>query len=332
MKRLDLLRDVALTLAVVACVFVFNACENEEVKVDGPPSLEIPSEFEWVGMKHNEGMDYIFSEICSYYESPSTKTVDGKIVPLGKEDLLSMTRELTVDFCALNDIDFTSEYKEFLLNMSPIVSTKAVNDTLKPEINEYMVMIDNVLSNEPSSESELTELLNNINNLAGRHLSEIDAMAIYSGTATCLASYVYWKDNYLKWLLLLNFPELLEAYGEEGLSQFKVIDGRLVPPSLVETKAWYDDVLDWTKDKWDNVTETTANWWTNGGKQLVAVDANGAVQGAIGGAVGGAATGGVLSGPAIVGGALGGGVAASVGQVVQDGIEGSGGNGDVSKQ
>lgn len=40
MKRLDLLRDVALTLAVVACVFVFNACENEEVKVDGPPSLK----------------------------------------------------------------------------------------------------------------------------------------------------------------------------------------------------------------------------------------------------------------------------------------------------
>ena len=153
--------------------------------------------------------------------------------------------------------------------------------------------------NPEMSSSELIDELNAVNNMALVQLSDTSKIhAVFSGTATCYSSYNYWKENHKKWIIALNYPELLDEYTDEELNA-------LVPGE-------YGFVLPWTKSKiselWQKVKDTVSDWWNNGGKEIVYADGRGAAIGAMAGAM----VGGAGAGP----GAVAGGASASISEAI----------------
>lgn len=70
--------------------------------------------------------------------------------------------------------------------------------------------------------------MNKINEEATRKLSVTDAVAVYTGTNTRCNSYIYWKENFMKWILILNKPELVNKFSDEELNHFTIKNKRLL--------------------------------------------------------------------------------------------------------
>jgi integrase len=70
-----------------------------------------------------------------------------------------------------------------------------ISDELKKDLDQYIQIRQYLLAK-----------LNVLNIEAKENLSENDAMAVYAGTSTCYYSYLYWKENYMKWKIALNKP------------------------------------------------------------------------------------------------------------------------------
>ena len=70
--------------------------------------------------------------------------------------------------------------------------------------------------------------MNKINEEATRKLSVTDTVAVYTGTNTRCNSYIYWKENFMKWILILNKPELVNKFSDEELNHFTIKNKRLL--------------------------------------------------------------------------------------------------------
>lgn len=126
--------------------------------------------------------------------------------------------------------------------------------------------------------------------------------SVYAGTSTTYSSYIYWKANYKKWIIALNYPEVLDQYTDEELNRLEFGEDDFFLPDDNMTKGWF-------KDKWEDVKTGVKDWWNNGGKDVIETD------GAFGAA--GAITGSIIPGAGTVAGAVGTGGTASIAECIR---------------
>ena len=294
---------------------------EEEGPVEAVEPFNVPEKYQVIGEMHNQGLEAGFAAIRAHYaEQASTRTAENdSVLKLSKEECLEIAYAGLTDFASKN----IEGYSEFVSQMSPegTLQTRAASESsMSPQVAKYVERIEDVLADEPENDESLIRELNAINDDAAKELSETDLIAVYAGTSTCYNSYLYWKENHKKWILMLNRPELLAEFTDEQLNSFIVKNGELVPP--VQTKGWLDDAWSSVSETWDSATDYVSDWWNNGGgKEVVAADAGSAVEGAIEGAlIGGAASGGSGTGLGAIVGGIGIGAAASIDSAVQEWI------------
>lgn len=272
---------------IVLSFVLFSCSKANTSDVEYSTALDLSEEFLQIGNLHNEGVDYAYREIRSHY----SETKDNGSEVLSKNELLEIALAALYDYCG---------------NVLPLpYDTRTTDDvngnqTIDAEIEVYFERIKTFFAENPEmSSSELIDELNAVNNMALVQLSDTSKIhAVFSGTATCYSSYNYWKENHKKWIIALNYPELLDEYTDEELNA-------LVPGE-------YGFVLPWTKSKiselWQKVKDTVSDWWNNGGKEIVYADGKGAAIGAMAGAM----VGGAGAGP----GAVAGGASASISEAI----------------
>lgn len=284
---------------------------EEETLVEVVEPFNVPEKYQVIGEMHNQGLEAGFAAIRAHYaEQASTRTAEAdSVLKLSKEECLAIACAGLTDFASKN----IEGYSEFVSQMFPegTLQTRAASESaMNPQVAKYVERIEDVLADEPGNDELLIRELNAINNDAVKELSETDLIAVYAGTSTCYNSYLYWKENHKKWILMLNRPELLAEFTDEQLNSFIVKNGELVPP--VQTKGWWEDAWNSVSEAWDSTTDYVSDWWNNGGKEVVTSDAGGAAAGAIEGAIFGSTAGGAGAVPGAVTGAITGGAKESI--------------------
>jgi hypothetical protein len=306
------MKKIISTLSVVVFLFtgsvVFQSCESDFMNESIDNSLEsIPEQYNEIGIKHNEGLEYFYQELRSMH---TVGLKSGTTLNLSKEDYDALAKSSIKDFMRKNGYSISDKLLDNPINLSDNKSF------LKSNSSEY---IDPILL---ELQEEITDLINSgiavkdmkkfkngldvINRKATELLSDVDAIAIYAGTSTAFNSFLYWKENYAKWVIALNYPDLLGKYTDEELNRVNITKEGLIENSdKVQLKNWWNDAWSAVGEAWSSTSAAVSNWWDyEGGKEVVAADAGGAVSGALGGAVGSLASGGTLSIPAAVGGGI----------------------------
>lgn len=279
---------------------------DSDIKIE---NLDIPEEYNEVGVLHNEGLEYIFEEIkalgIEYTKNPRLKSR-----PL-MENKDESIKQATLAFGNQHEkLQKHSDIFTHALKDIPSLKSSSVEKP-SPSVQQLLDEITSVLSQEFKEKelSRLKALLDVINQKAAITLSEADAAVIYCATSTGYHSYQYWMNNHKKWYFALNYPEILEQYNNEELNQLQLKNGK------ISTKGWWDDTWNTVEGWWGSATGAVNDWWNNGGKELIAADIGGAVSGGIAGAVVAVYSGGVLTG-AIAAGAVGVGIGSSAGYAV----------------
>lgn len=270
----------------VALCFSLISCSKSNVDGDVTQvdiMLDLPEEFLQVGMKHNEGVDYAYQGIRDYFSGTKTQTSHD----MSKDELLEIALSALEEYCG-----------------NSLFVTKTTGDagdtlTLDSEIEIYFERIKSFFNeNSEITSTELINELNTVNRMASLQLSDtLKKAAVFSGTATCYSSYNYWKENHKKWIIALNYPELLDEYTDEELNALELGEEGFIFP---ETKG--------IGELWQKVKATVKDWWNNGGKEIVFADGEGAAIGAMTGAM----VGGAGAGP----GAAAGGASASISEAI----------------
>jgi hypothetical protein len=298
-------KNINLILATIICLFVstillLQSCS--ETELDSLTLENIPESYKMIGTMHNEGLEYFFKDIRTFY-AINTKNGHEKI--LNKVDYEAMAKRSITNFCKSNKISNTSAqfYEELFDNAERKTSLRSDNTV---PINEEIVKLQEEINAAIAKDGDKKDLvkfqksLNEINKKATNTLSEIDAIAIYAATSTAFSSYIYWKENHVKWMIALNNPELLELYSDDELNKLKIKNNTLNKSDNIKLKSWWSDAWGAVGEAWDTGAAAMTNWWNNGGKEVVAADAGGAAAGAMHGAIAGLPTAGTLSAPAAV--------------------------------
>lgn len=319
----------AFCVAIFASVFILSCSGDEffddhsktDLELGGSNlsvvNLNIPDQFKVVGKKHNEGLDAAFAAIQSHYKQVKTRSGD-TLPQLSKDECFLIAEEGLKKFCAEKVENYSDEFYGHVCG-GMISKTRSQGETISPEVYAYVEKIKELLIDEPDSPAQLVRGLNDINESAAAELSEIEAAAVYSGTSTCYNSYMYWKENYMKWFVMLNYPDLAAEFDDEELNRFEFKNGKLVPP--VQTRGWWDDAWSSVGETWDSTKDYVMDWWNNGGgKEVVGTDAGDAVVGAMEGALLGAYAQGWGAIPGAVVGGIGVGAAGSIGAAIQNWI------------
>lgn len=316
----------AFCIAIFVSVFVLS-CSGDEF-YDGNPkdalelegsdhpvaSLNIPDQFKIIGEKHNEGLDAAFTAIRSHYEQ--VKTRSGDTFPrMSKDECLLIAEQGLQKFCAENVENYSDEFNEQVRGRM-ISKTRAQEETVNPKVYAFVEKMKKLLIDEPDSPAQLVRGLNDINKEATAELSEIEAIAVYAGTSTCYNSYMYWKENRMKWFIMLNNPDLVNEFNDDELNRFAFKKGKLVAPA--QTRGWWDDAWNSVGETWDSTKDYVSDWWSNGGgKEVVGTDAGEAVKGAMEGALLGAYVEGWGAIPGAVVGGVGLGASGSISSAIQ---------------
>ncbi|KAA6348867.1 hypothetical protein EZS27_003667 [termite gut metagenome] len=319
-------KNINLILATIICLFVstillLQSCS--ETELDSLTLENIPESYKMIGTMHNEGLEYFFKDIRTFY-AINTKNGHEKI--LNKVDYKAMYKRSITNFCKSNKISNTSAqfYEELFDNAERKTSLRS-NNTVP--INEEIVKLQEEINAAIAKDGDKKDLvkfqksLDEINKKATNTLSEIDAIAIYAATSTAFSSYIYWKENHTKWQIALNHPELLELYSDDELNKLKIKNVNLNEPESIKLKSWWGDAWGAVGEAWDTGATAMTDWWNNGGSDVVAADAGGAVTGAMAGAIGGLATAGTLSGPAAIAGGISGGCYTSIQETIEQWIK-----------
>ncbi|MCE5204771.1 MAG: hypothetical protein LLF80_01505 [Porphyromonadaceae bacterium] len=288
---------------------VVQGCSSDfdsDVKIE---SLDIPEEYNEVGVLHNEGLEYIFAEIraegIEYAKNPRLKN---RPFMENKDEFI---KQATLDFCNQHEkIREHSNIFTHALKDTPSLKSSGV-DNFSPAVQQMLDEMTSVLKQE-FKKNELPQLkarLEAINQKATTTLTESDAAIIYCATSTGYSSYHYWMNNYKKWYFALNYPEILEQYNNEELNQLQLKN------STIRTKGWLNDIWNTVEDWWNSASNAITDWWNNGGREVVAADAGGAAAGAMSGTVVAVSTATVGWG-AIPAGAVAGGVYESADQII----------------
>lgn len=284
----------------------YGGCSKEA------PELNIPDQFKIIGEKHNEGLEAAFAAMRNYYKQPKTKSNKAKLT---QEEYLLIAQKGLKTFCneKLGEYPGLSEQISHQIG----IKTRALSDVKNLKVAAFINKIKDALNNEPKSSAQLVKKLNSINEEAAIELSEAEAMAVYAGTSTCYNSYMYWKENHMKWILILNKPNMVNKFSDEELNLFTIKNKRLMAPTQTRGN-WWDDAWNSTGEAWDSATDYVSDWWNEGGgKEVVATDAGSAVEGALGGAIAGSAAGGGGAVPGAIAGGIGVGAAGSIGAVIE---------------
>lgn len=281
--------NLILTTAVLGALISINSCSSNVGNASHSTKLNVPEENRMVGEKHNQGMEYLFQSLRTYYLSESSDKAAIPMTPSELEDFANTKiHEFMLSQHLLNDGNQTHAYMQAKQNAEDIPA----------ELEAYYQEIRNVLSIEPINQYTLAYDLNRINTKAQNEFQyAVDyENTVYSGTSTTLSSYIYWKENHRKWLIALNFPEMLDIYTDEELNDISLWENGYITP-INMTKGWIQDI-------WHDLKIIVKDWWNNGGEELVVADGTGAMGGAIGA---------TLLGPGgVAAGAVGGGVAGSL--------------------
>lgn len=308
-------------VAIFASVLAFS-CSGDDLYSDNSQEdieLNMPDQFKVIGEKHNEGLDAAFAALKSHYKQAKTRSSD-TLRKLSKDECLLVAEQGLKKFCTKNVENYSDKfYSQIKTRM--IVKTRAQREAMNPKVYAFAEKIKNLLANEPKTPAQLVKGLNDINKLAAVELSEIEAAAVYAGTSTCYNSYMYWKKNRMKWLILLNKPDLAIKFDDEELNCFGFKKGRLVPP--FQTRGWWSDAWSSIGEGWNSTKDYVSDWWYHGGgREVVGADAGSAFVGAVGGALSGSSAGGVGALPGAVTGAIGGAAVGSISKGIDMWISG----------
>lgn len=186
-------------------VLVFSACSKSNINDEGKdcPILNLHERFLQVGEMHNEGVDCAYIGVRDYFSETKTQNPQD----ISKEQLLEIALSALEEYCG-----------------NSLFVTKTTGDagdtlTLDSEIEIYFERIKSFFNeNSEITSAELINELNAVNRMASLQLSDtLKKAAVFSGTATCYSSYNYWKENHKKWIIALNYPELLDEYTMRNL-------------------------------------------------------------------------------------------------------------------
>lgn len=286
---------------LIVGIGLFFACTmNEDLgeKKTQVENLMMPKEYAEIGEKHNEGLEAAFNEFRKFHQVQ--KRSGQATRKLSQDECLAVMGKGLDRYLRKEGYETDAVQTRAIKSENTGTAKKDYASVLTPEVKPFMDKIRKALDDKDLNAEKLLAKLNAINIEAQSTLSETDLIAVYAGTSTCYHSYLYWKENYKKWVIGINQPELLSVYDDQTLNAFTAKDGKLVPPSM--KKDWWDDAWSSIGETWDDISDTVSDWWNNdGGKETVIADAGAAVAGAI---KGGSA--GSVGGPAgVVGGAAG---------------------------
>jgi hypothetical protein len=275
------MKRIKLAIIGVVCLSLFiymQACSDNNT-IEQVPKLEIPEEFNEVGILHNEGLEYIYEEIktqaIEYTKNPKLKS---DVFMANYDEFLKQT---TIKFCKQNNkLNKNIDACEHVVAKLPLkLKSEAINydPAIQSLLNEINVVFSKNLTEDRKEEEEIALLkiqLDVINRKATETLSETDAAIIFCATSTGYHSYQYWTKNYQKWYFALHYPEILEQYNDDELNQLQLKNGQ------IKTKGWWSDLWN-TVERWfAGAEQNIRNWWNSGGKQIVYEDFMGAVSGA----------------------------------------------------
>lgn len=302
---------------LIVGIGLFFACTmNEDLgeKKTQVENLMMPKEYAEIGEKHNEGLEAAFNEFRKYYQVQ--KRSGQATRKLSQDECLAVMGKGLDRYLRKEGYEPDAVQTRTLVSENTTMAKKDYASALTPEVKPFMDKIKKALDDKDLNAEKLLAKLNAINIEAQSTLSETDLIAVYAGTSTCYHSYLYWKENYKKWIIGMNQPELLSVYDDQTLNAFTVKNGQFIPPSM--KRNWWDDAWSSVGETWDDISDTVSDWWEEGGgKEVVAADAGGAAVGVIEGALAGTITGPGAVGTAIVGAAKTGG-SASIGACITE--------------
>lgn len=270
-------KNVFKIFSVMGLIAIFIACSNEwednQSSIPNNVELEMPEMFKIVGEEHNEALDYTYDSFKDYYVKTATRGYIDSMILLNREEYTFLGEKAAFEYCAKlhgTKMDLSNDEDDITLNGT---------------MQYYVHRICSALKESQNDSKKLLENLNQINRDAGEELSEMDAAAIYAGTSTCYHSFLYWNENYMKWVIALNEPKLLTLYDNEELKHFDYINGGFVSPKMnTLTRNWLQDAWSDLGETWDDIGETVNEWWNDTIQQgIVEADLGGAVRGAISG-------------------------------------------------
>jgi hypothetical protein len=278
-----IMNKIKFAIIGIVCLTLFGyiqSCSDNTTEIEQIPNLEIPEEFNEVGILHNEGLKYVFNELrkaaIEYTKKPQLK---GSTFLENREEFF---KQATLKFCQHNkktqsNFDLCKDVLE-INNMRLKSGTTIINNPIIIQLlNEAKVVIDEYKENDLSI---LKVQLDAINRKAANTLSEQDAVVIYCATSTAYASYQYWMNNYKKWYFALHYPEILEQYNDDELNQLQLKHGQI---DQIKTKGWLSDLWNDVESWFQNTANNLVEWWNNTGKDIVKNDFIGAAAGAVAG-------------------------------------------------
>lgn len=275
----ELLLNLLILIGITAlCGMIFHNCQSIDNDIDS--NLDIPKDYNKVGLSHNEGLDFIFCEIrnnCIAYSNGNSMGSDGE-EPI---DYKTIIRKAIKDFCETN-----SETKEFLVyyestfDMNYLLKSSNVTE-FQPDMKELLDRIQLAIRSELKGKNlnRLKKELNAINQMASEHLSPLDASAIYSATSTAYSSFQYWNKNYRAWYFALNYPEIMVQLEKSDLnklslkSSYSLMD--TIPDGQSKLKTFWNDFEGWL----NNTADALDYWWDEYGEKIIVSDCLGAVAG-----------------------------------------------------
>ena len=198
------------------------SCKKEEVTSTNPNNFAEPlalmaSDYEIIGAKHNEGLEYVYDKLVEYKSSTNA--------PISKETTFSLSANYVKEF--MNDYNMLEDERTLTNNIintnlveNPIVintqsklysNESDLSDELKQKLDDLNIIISN-------SSLELNTIIQNIKNMENVSQTELtneELHILYSATSVAKHSLTYWHDNMNKWKDL--FDNNIESwYGNIG--------------------------------------------------------------------------------------------------------------------
>lgn len=294
------MRSIYISVAITSILILFQSCnktESENTISTNNVQLEMPEEFLKIGELHNQAVDYVFQSLRDYYKT-ELKSSNIQVYHMTKQELLDFGQIKVNEFLITEGL--IGEKDLCSLNFS---APSLNEENTSEELEFYFSNIRDILAEEPADLTVFATKLNLMNRKAELELSTPQQIqSVYAGTSTTYSSYIYWKANYKKWIIALNYPEVLDQYTDEELNRLEFGEDDFFLPDDNMTKGWF-------KDKWEDVKTGVKDWWNNGGKDVIETD------GAFGAAS--AITGSIIPGPGTVAGAVGTGGTASIAECIR---------------
>ena len=271
---------IIMSFITVSCL-LFQHCKkiDDDIKY----ILDVPEEYIEVGKTHNEGLDFIFTEIqercIEYAEDSKGGAINSRAIDYG-----AIVIDATIDFCRTNPKtkDNSELYEASILRSGSILKSAKVVE-MRPEQEALMKEIQLALKteNSPKNLKQLKARLDIINKKAAQELSENDAAGIYCATSTAYCTFQYWNKNYRAWYFALNYPEIMGQLEKSELNKLSLKSSEslldTVPDYRSPLRAFWDGYEGWVSDMGDALDY----WWDEYGEKVIVSDCFGAAMGTV---------------------------------------------------